>query len=389
MEIIQNNPEPILNPPLNPPNFDDTTITITTISHENDQHKTTEDATSLKLPPISLKNRKEESDKIQEAENTHDNFYSLDFKYTGLGLMINNYKFNRHNYEKNTINSINNHKNSQDEQAENEIASFETLAANLNFQTHVNLNQSKLQVKHLIKHYTSSFDFTDYACLLVCFASQGNGQSSILSSDCFPIQIYADIVEPFCRVESLRNKPKIFLFDCARGRGDELMVGGGGWSKLGIIASQHHQLNKAKKAMTSFSSNNTNREFRVRDFFLGTYSMVSNFGSRRMSSLIGAASKGACFLTTFFEVVENHGKFDDWDELTRKVTKVMNERYRLIPEFQNRAELKLTFAKFHQQTQQQLKMKLMDEQQNEIDESDDRYSELLIVNTMLLWKYGD
>lgn len=131
------------------------------------------------------------------------NYYSLQYKLSGLAVMLNNYKF---------TNAL---LNFPYKVANKDIESFETLKK-YNFQMHnVFLNLTKSRIKQLIRFYTN-FDYSDYACFFFCMSSHG-GKHTIMSSDCFKMDITDDIVEPFYHVDSLLNKPKIFLFDCCRG----------------------------------------------------------------------------------------------------------------------------------------------------------------------------
>lgn len=291
---------------------------------------------NFKLPNLTTNNN---NNKKPTNENTNfvatnsqiesSNYYSLDFKYTGLAVMINNFKFS------------NQDNNFPDQVVDKDVESFETLKK-FNFQTNVFLNQSKFQIDHLITYYTL-YDYSDYACVFICMSSHG-GQHTILSSDCVSIEIAEDIIEPFYKVESLKNKPKIFLFDCCRGE------------EVQALSKADGTNNKKKTKII--------KEFKFADLsnFFFAYSTVINF----ISEL--SIRRGSYFMSAFFEVLDNHGKTDDWDELKRKVVKVMKERFRQIPVFESRSEFKLAFVKMEKKEDlphQDLQIQLQQQQQQQ------------------------
>jgi hypothetical protein len=240
-----------------------------------------------------------------------NDYYSLDFKYTGLAVMINNFKFTSFlNFPKSV--------------SDKDIESFGTLK-DFNFQIEkVMLNQTKAQITEIIAKYTS-FDYADYACILFCMSSHGE-QNKIISSDCVGIDIQREIIEPFYKVASLNNKPKIFLFDCCRGNQSVK-------KEPGNIDIDIGKDNVDEKKQDEFTFGDEFSNF----FF--AYATIMNF--------VATAAKpiGSYLIATFFEVLREHGKTEDWDGLQRKVVKLMRERYIQIPIFSSNAEYKLAFVK--------------------------------------------
>jgi hypothetical protein len=242
-----------------------------------------------------------------------NDYYSLDFKYTGLAVMINNFEFTSNRFP-------NFPKNVSDKDTE----SFGTLK-DFNFQIEeVMLNQTKAQITEIIAKYTS-FDYADYACILFCMSSHGE-QNTIISSDCVGIDIQTEIIEPFYKVASLENKPKIFLFDCCRGNKSVKKAPGNSDADIG-----------------KENNDEENNPFELpnlpKNFFI-LYATIPNY-------IAGAARKiGSYFIATFFEVLRKHGKTDDWDSLLRKVVKLMEERHIQVPINEKKnAMYKLAFVK--------------------------------------------
>jgi hypothetical protein len=303
------------------------------------------DVTSeLKILDTLTANNKPLTDNKVTLVTGENEYYSLDFKFTGLAVMINNYKF------------TNERLNFPDQIAHKDSENFETLKK-FNFNTNYYLNQKKFQIDHLIQYY-ASFDYSDYACLFFCMSSHGK-QHTIMSSDCSDMDIYEDIIELFNQVESLKNKPKIFIFDCCRGR--ETMYKG----DVGDVdINQNKPMRKEKEWKFADLSN-----------FFFAYSTVINFVSEL------SLRRGSHFISAFFEVLDAHGNTEDWDELQRKVSKLMNERHKQVPEFVIRPQLKLAFVKLEKkdsssssssmqnidQLQQQLQHQLQLQQKQQLE----------------------
>lgn len=252
---------------------------------------------------VDLKNQ---NDKVY-LQGDVNQYYSLDFKFTGLAVMICNFEF------------TNPSNNFPLELFKKDIESFQTLKK-FNFDTYYYTNQNSMEIDQLIAKYTS-FDYSDYACLFLCVSSHGS-KYSFISSDELSIEINEEIIEPFYDVESLRNKPKIFLFDCCR---------------IGSISSRisNKKQNRKKNKFADFSN-----------YFLA-YSTIINFVSKL------STEKGSFFISVFFEVLDNFGKTDDWDELERKMIKLMKDRHDQIPVFERRSEHKFAFAKLETNNKQQ------------------------------------
>jgi hypothetical protein len=264
------------------------------------------------LPPLTANNKSSNENKSTLVFKENE-YYSLDFKFTGIAVMIGNYKF------------TNEANNFPDQIAHKDIENFETLKK-FNFNTNCYLNQNKKLIDYLIARCTG-FDYTDYACLFFCMSSHGS-QHTIMSSDCIQMDIFKDIIEPFYKVESLKNKPKIFLFDCCRGR--ETM----NKADFGAVRDDHIDKYQNKPMRNE-------KEWKFADFsnFFFAYSTVINFVSEL------SFRRGSHFMSAFFEVLNNHGKAEDWYELQRKVAKLMDERHKLVPEFVIRSKFKLAFVK--------------------------------------------
>jgi hypothetical protein len=288
------------------------------------------DATSelTTLPPLTANNKPPNENKSTLVVKENE-YYSLDFKFTGLAVMINNYNF------------TNEANNFPDQISDKDIENFETLKK-FNFKTNYYLNQSKKLIDHLIAFYTM-FDYTDYACLFFCMSSHG-AQHTIMSSDCIYMDIYEGIIEPFYQVESLKNKPKIFLFDCCRGRETMYKADVGAF----IDINQNKPMRKEK-------------EWKFADFsnFFFAYSTVINFISGM------SIRKGSYFMSAFFEVLNNHGNAEDWDELKRKVVKLMNERHKQAPEFVSRSQFKFAFVKLEKKVDSLQSIEKRLQEQNE------------------------
>jgi hypothetical protein len=172
--------------------------------------------------------------------------------------------------------------------------------------------------------------------------SSHGGKHTIMSSDCVDMDIYEDIIEPFYQVELLKDKPKIFLFDCCRG--DEKMSKadpGGGIDKN--------------------TKRTKNKEFKFADFsnFFFSYSTVINFTAEL------SIRRGSYFMSAFFEVLDEHGKTEDWDELKRKVVKLMTERHKQAPEFVSRSQFKFAFVKLEKKADSMQSIEKRLQEQNE------------------------
>jgi hypothetical protein len=295
-----------------------------------------EAANAIKLPALAVKNPAEQTAIKQEIPNNSfstDNsstneYYSLDYKYTGFAIMINNYKFTNESF------------NFPEGVSDKDIASFKTLD-NFNFITNSYLNQTKDQIVKLIDYYTShDYDYTDYACVFVCMSSHG-AKDTILSSDCTSMEITEDIIEPFYKVESLKNKPKIFLFDCCRG---DLEI-----KKTAVVDDDGDDddgnNNNDDEANNVVGKTNANKRKRYKiklaelsNFFMA-YSTSRNF-------IAGAHSeKGSYFMSAFFEILAKHGRTDDWNDLVIKLGNFMKTNYGQVPVFEGSPLCKFAFVK--------------------------------------------
>jgi hypothetical protein len=256
-------------------------------------------------------------------------YYSLDYKFTGLAVMIHNFEFRDRRLP-----------DFSEEVCKIDVKSFETLK-NFNFQVdQVYLNQTKVQIFEIIKKYTEDFDYSDYACIFFCISSHGE-QNTIMSTDYNPddetysyveaMDIQEDIIEPFYKVKSLKNKPKIFLFDCCRGY--ENMTKG---MTKGLADGDNNIVNKNK------NTNTEKKEFKFADLsnFFFAYATLPNFVSNC------SKRRGSFLISAFFEVLDKYGKTDDWDELKRKMTMLLEERYLQVPIFEkSNSKFKLAFVK--------------------------------------------
>lgn len=89
--------------------------------------------------------------------------------------------------------------------------------------------------------------------------------------------------------------------------------------------------------IVQYSANSANiKNLTEFDFF--AYSTVMNYTSELSGRI------GSYFISVFFEVLDKHGKTDDWDELVTKVSGVMEDRFNQIPEFVKRTKHKLAFV---------------------------------------------
>jgi hypothetical protein len=234
-----------------------------------------------------------EKDSVLLTRPEEREYYSLDYKFTGLAVMIHNYEFtnpeNKDVYEK-------------------DIKSFEILKK-FKFQIdNVYINQEKEQISKIIAKYTSSsFDYSDYACILFCLVSYG-GKNTMLSTDEHYVDIQENIIEPLCKVDSLKNKPKIFLCDCFWG--------------------------------------NTIKFETLSDFFF-VFAAAKNFAdySKKYDSYL---------ISTFFEVLDKHGKTEDWDGLQKEVVRLMEKRQYQVPIYITNAKCKLAFVKNLGENEQQV-----------------------------------
>jgi hypothetical protein len=247
-------------------------------------------------------------------------YYSLDYKYPGLAILIYNFEFARNDLLGNFDKRI----------SEKDIKSFEKLKQ-FGFQIEpIFLNQTKSEISQLIAKYTS-LDYSDYACVFLCMSSHG-AQHTFMSTDYNPepdsdpdpnvnyveaIEIQEEIIEPFYKVTSLTKKPKILLFDCCRG-----------------------DMSMSKKI------GNKNKNKKMKDFvfadlsnFFTVYSTLENFEAKCN------LRRGSYLISTFFEVLEKYGKTHDWNELNIKVNNLMKERHLQIPSFKSSPENKLAFVK--------------------------------------------
>lgn len=279
----------------------------------------------------------EDVDEAQCIANINVIYYNLDFKYTGLAIFITNYTF------KNGQNNF----GPQCYSVENDIDHFKVLEQ-FKFQTKVHVNETRAKTLDLIEHYTSAFDFSDYACLLICASSHGDPtRSAFLSVDERLIDINDQIMEPFERVESLRGKPKIFLFDCYRAgyssRRDEYD------DELGEEEEGERERRDDDETRTSyyedvaFNQRLTHPKWPnvAEDYFLG-FAVVKNAPTHLLKFSL---EKSSHFISTFFEILYKNGRQKNWSELTSMVReKMLKKKCHHRPEFSHLAQSNKVFA---------------------------------------------
>jgi hypothetical protein len=254
------------------------------------------------------------------TSHTELEYYSLDYEFKGLALILSNYEFTSKRFP-----------NFPKIVSDKDLESFRTLEK-FNFQIKEEfLNKTKAEISQIITKYTS-FNYSDYGCLFLCMSSHG-GQNTIVSSDGFEMDINKDIIKPFYKVESLKDKPKIFLFDCCRG---DIKVKKGEASNI--------EMNKD-------NNDDVKKEIDFADLsnFFFAYSTILDYEA------LCSYGKGSYLISTFFEVLDKHGKTDDLSSLQTRVARFMQNTHKQIPELTIRAPKKFAFVKkLENQPQQQV-----------------------------------
>jgi hypothetical protein len=242
-------------------------------------------------------------------------YYSLDYQYTGLAVMIHNYEFTNPDYL-----------NFPKVAYENDLKSFMTLEK-FNFQIHnVYQNQTEAQISQIIEYYTSTFDYSNYATVFFCMSSHGK-LHTFISSDSIEIDIQTKIIEPFYKVDSLKNKPKIFLLDCCRGNKT-------------INKSYDNNVDNRKNQIIIESEDIKLKFDNLSDVFKA-FATTENF-------IAGLSStNGSHLISIFFDVLDKNGKTDEWHDLCIKVGNMMKDKgIGQVPDFRNGCALKyLAFVK--------------------------------------------
>lgn len=130
--------------------------------------------------------------------------YQMDYSRPGIALILNNYDFK---FSERRLGS------------KEDVRRLEYVFKNvLNFDVKIFENKNREETQKIIDDFAAS-DFTRDSCLICFFMSHG-GQNIFVTSDdeIIPIE---DLSAPFKRTRSLKNKPKIFFFQCCRGN-DEM-----------------------------------------------------------------------------------------------------------------------------------------------------------------------
>lgn len=256
--------------------------------------------------------------------------YNLNFKYTGLALMIINYEFSdpQNNFPPEGYNP------------DLDIESFSTLE-NFNFQIIVYRNQTRDQIEGLINDCVN-FDYSEYGCCFLCISSHGD-EKSIYSCDQEKIDREEEIIERFFQSESLKNKPKIFLFDCCRGNYTMIAKS---------LAKNDNDLAKGKKYLKVHDTNN---------FFIG-YAAVKKFKAH-----IHPIAKRSNFIWAFFDVLKSQEKIE-WDRLKIATAVRMKENNCFNPPvFEGVHDSILTFVKNTKTQEQKLIIQQLQQQKQQLE----------------------
>lgn len=267
----------------------------------------------------SLPNQKPETSKAISKLPPINNpeYYNLKFKYNGLGILLINYEFKNHRLEDFPADFYN---------PSLDIQSFKVLE-NFNYQTMIHKNLTKEQTKHLIHYFTTLFDFAEYASVFVCVTSHGDKKDIIYSSDEQEIDRNEDIIEPFYCVETLKHKPKLFLFDCCRGR------------KSSTTEAARMLIEKGTILLKNSVANNLAQRFDMEHFYFA-FATVENFASS-----IYKVHQRSIFIWMFFEALNASARIE-WDDLRRSIIRKMKANdFNQQTEFSTRSPYKFEFVK--------------------------------------------
>ena len=130
--------------------------------------------------------------------------YQMDYSRPGIALIFNNHDF---------LSSASRLGSEEDVRRLEYV--FKSV---LNFEVTIFRNKNREETEKIIDDFAAS-DFTKDSCLICFFMSHGSRNTFVTSDDKeIPID---DLSAPFKKTKSLKNKPKIFFFQCCRGN-DEM-----------------------------------------------------------------------------------------------------------------------------------------------------------------------
>jgi caspase 6 len=186
----------------------------------------------------------------------------------------------------------------------------------LNFEVRTFKDKNRRETREIIENFAAE-DFTKDSCLICFFMSHGNRHTFVTSDD-KEISI-DDLSGPFKKVRSLKDKPKLFFFQCCRGTEEMAQID----SRQRIASSNpmHHD----NSSIIRTDVTETDGVPVEADVLYG-YSTVEKFYSYRHPIF------GSWFIQTICEIICKNPCIEIKD-LQNKINKRMKEKELAISQF--------------------------------------------------------
>ena len=188
----------------------------------------------------------------------------------------------------------------------------------LNFEVRTFKDKTYKETKEIIENFAAE-DFTKDSCLICFFMSHGN-RNTFVTSDDNEILI-DDLSGPFKRAKSLKNKPKLFFFQCCRGSEEMPQID----SRQRPSSGNHIHRDNASGNISGVAETDG---VPVEADVLYGYSTVDKFYSYRDSRF------GSWFIQTICEIICKN-PFIEIKVFINKINKRMKEREIVISEFRD------------------------------------------------------
>jgi len=179
----------------------------------------------------------------------------------------------------------------------------------LKFEVKTFIDKNHQETREIIENFAAQ-DFTKHSCLICFFMSHGNRNTFVTSDD---KEISIDhLTGPFKSVKSLKNKPKLFFFQCCRGA--QVMPQIDSRQRVASSNPIHHD----KSPIVSRDVIETDGVPVEADVLYG-YSTVENFYSYRHPTF------GSWFIQTICEIICKNPCIEIKDFIN-KINKQMKEK---------------------------------------------------------------